>query len=313
MAEIAVRIEGLTRCFGEITAVDDLSLEVKEGEIFGLIGSDGAGKTTTMRLICGLLRPDAGEIEVAGISVQREPEEARRRLGYLPQAFGLHDDLSIAENIQYFADLFCQDMSEMQDELADLLSATGLTEFTDRMAGDLSGGMKQKSALICALIHRPEVLLLDEPTRGVDPVSRRDLWRIVYGLPGDGVTVIVATPDADEAERCSRLGVIADGAIVETGTPQELIERHTTRLMEISVADQRSARDLLRESDGVVAVSGIGGSLRVSLAEGGPDADELARCLEDAGHHVSEAREVEPRLEDALLVLDARRARDGDE
>jgi len=313
MPEVAVRIEGLTKCFGEIAAVDELSVEVEETEIFGLIGSDGAGKTTTMRLVCGLLEPDAGEIEVAGVNVRNQPEEARHRLGYLPQAFGLHDDLSIAENIRYFADLFCQDMSEMREELDELLAATGLTEFTDRMAGDLSGGMKQKAALICALIHRPEVLLLDEPTRGVDPVSRRDLWRIVYGLPADGVTVIVATPDADEAARCSRLGVIANGSIAETGTPQELIARHTSRLVEITVGDQQAARDVLRQTDGVVAVSGIGGSLRVSLAEDGPDADGLTRTLEDQGHEVSEAREVEPQLDDALLAMDARRARDSDE
>jgi ABC-2 type transport system ATP-binding protein len=266
-----------------------------------------------MRLICGLLAPDEGEIEVAGVSVRERPEDARRLLGYLPQAFGLHDDLSIAENMQYFADLFCQDMSEMEDELEELLAATGLTDFTDRMAGDLSGGMKQKSALICALIHRPKVLLLDEPTRGVDPVSRRDLWRIVYGLPADGVTVVVATPDADEAERCGRLGVMAEGAIVETGTPQELIERHTTRLVEVTVGEQRAARDVLRALDGVVAVSGIGGSLRVSLAADGPDAEGFSAALEDEGRQVTAAREVEPRLEDALLVLEARRAGDADE
>lgn len=303
-----MRIKGLTKCFGDITAVDGLDLEVKQREIFGLIGSDGAGKTTTMRLLCGLLKPDEGELTVAGVSVRERPEEARRRLGYLPQAFGLHDDLSIDENIRYFADLFCQDMSEVAEMREELLAATGLTEFTDRIAGALSGGMKQKSALICALIHRPEVLLLDEPTRGVDPVSRRDLWRIVYGLPAEGVTVIVATPDADEAERCGRLGVIADGSIAETGTPQELVERHTSRLVEIAVDDQRAARDLLRGTDGVLAVSGIGGSLRVALADGGPGAEGLARLLEEQGHEVTEAEEVEPRLEDALLALDAQRA-----
>ncbi|MGI5816625.1 MAG: ABC transporter ATP-binding protein [Armatimonadota bacterium] len=312
MAEAALRIEGLTRHFGAITAVDDLSLEVEQAEIFGLIGADGAGKTTTMRLVCGLLRPDAGEIIVAGVSVRRQPEQARRRLGYLPQAFGLHNDLSIEENIRYFADLFCQDLSEIADLRDELLAATGLTQFTARMVGDLSGGMKQKSALICALIHRPEVLLLDEPTRGVDPVSRRDLWRIVYDLPAEGVTVIVATPDADEAERCSRLGVISEGAMVETGTPHELIERHTSRLVEITAADQRAARDLLREIDGVVGVSGIGGSLRVSLAEGGPGAGDLTDALERAGHEVTEAGEVEPRLEDALLALESRTAREAD-
>ncbi|MFP4248939.1 MAG: ABC transporter ATP-binding protein [Armatimonadota bacterium] len=313
MAEPAVRISGLTRRFGEITAVDDLSLEIGRAEIFGLTGSDGAGKTTTLRLICGLLEPDSGEIEVAGVSVRDEPEEARRRLGYLPQAFGLHDDLSVAENIQYFADLFCQDMSEMEDRLEELLAATGLTEFTGRMAGDLSGGMKQKSALICALIHRPQVLLLDEPTRGVDPVSRRDLWRIVYGMPSEEVTVVVATPDADEAERCDRLGVIADGQIVEMGAPQELTERYTARLVEVGVDDQRRAHEVLREMDGVLAVSGIGDRLRVSIAEDGPDAGGLAGALEAEGCGVAEADEIEPRLEDALLVLEEQRtSRDGE-
>jgi ABC-2 type transport system ATP-binding protein len=311
MAESALRIEGLRKCFGETAAVDGLELVVEAGEIFGLMGSDGAGKTTTMRLICGLLAPDAGEIEVAGVDVRREPEGARRRLGYLPQVFGLHFDLSVAENIRYFADLFCENLSELGERRERLLAATGLTEFTDRLAGDLSGGMKQKAALICALIHRPEVLLLDEPTRGVDPVSRRDLWRIVYGLPAEGVTVIVATPDADEAERCGRLGVLADGAIVVEGTPQELIGRHTARIVELSVDDQRGARDALREMEGVVAVSGIGGSLRVSLAGEGPGAEELAAALRERGHEVAEAGEVEPRLEDALLALGGGAGGDG--
>lgn len=310
MAETSVRIEGLRKRFGEIAAVDELNLRVERGEIFGLVGSDGAGKTTTLRLLCGLLTPDAGEMQVEGADVLREPEEARRRLGYLPQAFGLHYDLSVAENITYFADLFCQDMSQMQDRLDELLAATGLANFTERLAGDLSGGMKQKAALICALIHRPEVLLLDEPTRGVDPVSRRDLWRIVYGLPAEGVTVIVATPDADEAERCNRLGVIADGSIAETGTPQQLIERHTSRLVEVTVDDQQAARDELHGMDGVLAVSGIGGSLRVNLAGDGPDIERLTEALRGHGLEVRDAAEVEARLMDALLALDARRARE---
>jgi len=312
MAETSVRIEGLCKTFGEIAAVNDLSVEVGRGEIFGLVGSDGAGKTTVMRLLCGLFTPDAGQMQVAGVDVRDQPQEARARLGYLPQAFGLHDDLSVAENITYFADLFCQDMAEMRDRLDELLAATGLTEFTDRLAGDLSGGMKQKAALICALIHRPRVLLLDEPTRGVDPVSRRDLWRIVYGLPAEGVTVIVATPDADEAERCSRLGVIAEGAIVDRGTPQELTARHTSRLVEVSVDDQSAGRDALRGMGGVLAVSGIGGSLRVSLAEDGPGAEQVAGALRERGLEIGEAAEVEPRLMDALLVLDARRVAQSD-
>ncbi len=310
MAEITVRTEGLRKRFGEITAVDGLDLTVQRGEIFGLIGSDGAGKTTTMRLLCGLLAPDEGSASVGGVDLLADPEEARRRLGYLPQTFALHGDLSVDENIDYFADLFCQDMSEVTKRRRELLAATGLAEFTGRLARALSGGMKQKAALICALIHRPEVLLLDEPTRGVDPVSRRDLWRIVYGLPAEGVTVIVATPDAEEAERCGRLGVMAEGRIVASGTPEELIERHTASLVEIAAGDLHAAWRVLREADGVRAVSALGTAVRVSVGERGPGPEDLSRLLRDAGIVVHEARSVEPRLEDALLVIEAERERD---
>lgn len=307
MAEASVRTEGLCKRFGEIVAVDGLDLRVEEGEIFGLVGSDGAGKTTTLRLLTGLMAPDSGEIMVAGVDVRAAPEDARRRLGYLPQTFALHGDLSIAENIRYFADLFCQDLGEIAERRDELLDATGLAEFTERRAQDLSGGMKQKAALICALIHRPTVLLLDEPTRGVDPVSRRDLWQIVYELPAEGVTVIVATPDADEAERCSRIGVIAGGAIVDAGTPEELVARHTARLIEVVAGPSRQARRLVHDMPGVRAVSALGGHLRVSLEGDGPSADEISSALAGEGLRVEGVREVEPRLEDALLALEVER------
>ncbi len=307
MAEASVRTKGLCKRFGEIVAVDGLDLRVEAGEIFGLVGSDGAGKTTTLRLLTGLMAPDSGEIMVAGVDVRAYPEDARRRLGYLPQTFALHGDLSIAENIRYFADLFCQDLGEVAERRDELLDATGLAEFTERRAQDLSGGMKQKAALICALIHRPTVLLLDEPTRGVDPVSRRDLWQIVYELPAEGVTVIVATPDADEAERCSRIGVIAGGAIVDAGTPEELVARHTARLIEVATEPTRQARRLVHDMPGVRAVSALGGHLRVSLEDDGPSADEISSALADEGLRVEGVREVEPRLEDALLALEVER------
>ncbi len=305
--EIAVRTEGLRKRFGDIHAVDGLDLSIRRGEIFGLVGSDGAGKTTTLRLLCGLLAPDEGVIEVAGIDVRARPEQARRRLGYLPQTFALHGDLTLAENIAYFGDLFCQPRAEVMTRRDELLRATGMTQFTDRLARDLSGGMKQKAALICALIHRPEVLLLDEPTRGVDPVSRRDLWRIVYGLPAEGVTIIVTTPDAEEAERCGRLGVIDEGRLIATGTPGELIAAHAASLVEIAADEPRTARRALLEVEGVCAVSALGAELRVSISAGGPDAGELAGTLADAGVEVREARSVEPRLEDALLLIEAGR------
>ncbi len=307
-AEITVRTEGLRKSFGDIRAVDGLDLRIERGEIFGLVGSDGAGKTTTLRLLSGLLAPDEGTVEVAGIDVRSDPEEARRRLGYLPQTFALHGDLTVAENIAYFADLFCQPRNRVPARRDELLRATGLAPFTDRLARDLSGGMKQKAALICALIHRPEVLLLDEPTRGVDPVSRRDLWRIIYGLPAKGVTIIVTTPDAEEAERCARLGVIAEGRIIAGGTPDELVARHAASLVEIAADDPRAARRELLAVGGVRAVSALGAELRVSVAEGGPGVEELSRALADGGVRVREARAVEPRLEDALLLMEASRA-----
>ncbi len=310
MDDTAIRTEALSKTFGEIEAVAGLDLAVARGEIFGLVGPDGAGKTTTMRLLSGLLRPDAGRAEVAGVDVTEQPEQVRGRLGYLPQTSGLLPNLTVAESSDYFADLYCQPRAQVAERAEELLRATGLAEFTGRLVRDLSGGMKQKAALICALIHRPQVLLLDEPTRGVDPVSRRDLWRIIYGLPAEGVTVLVTTPQADEAERCNRVGVVVHGRLVALGTPQELVAWHTARLIELSTADQQRARTVLEQMDGVQGVSALGERLRVAVAREGPTAEDLARALERSGVAVVEVEVAEPRLGDALLAMSAGWGRD---
>lgn len=302
MNDYAINAHGLSRSFGDLQAVAGLTLAVPEGEIFGLIGPDGAGKTTTMRLMVGLLRPDAGSVRVAGVDVASHPERVRHLLGYLPQTFALLGDLTVAENIQYFADLYCVPHADVTPRAEELLRATGLADFTARRAHALSGGMRQKLSLVCALIHRPTVLLLDEPTRGVDPVSRRDLWRIIYGLPAEGVTVLVSTPYADEAERCARLGVLQEGRLVDVGTPQELVARHLERVIELRVDDRRRARELLRELPDVDTVAVLGDVLRVSVG-GGTDAATLRAALEGAGVRVDAAEPVEPRLDDALLAL----------
>lgn len=310
MDDTAIRTEALSKSFGEIEAVAGLDLAVARGEIFGLVGPDGAGKTTTMRLLSGLLRTDAGRAEVAGVDVTEQPEQVRGRLGYLPQTSGLLPNLTVAESIDYFADIYCQPRAQVAERAEELLRATGLAEFTGRLVRDLSGGMKQKAALICALIHRPQVLLLDEPTRGVDPVSRRDLWRIIYGLPAEGVTVLVTTPHADEAERCNRVGVMVDGRLVASGAPQELVGWHTARLIELSTADQQRARTVLERMDGVQGVSALGERLRVAVAREGPTAEDLARALERSGVAVVEVEVAEPRLGDALLAMSAGWGRD---
>jgi len=307
----AIRAEGLTRSFGDIHAVAGLDLQVSAGEIFGLVGPDGAGKTTTMRLLSGLLHPDGGQVEVAGVDVAADPEAVHHRLGYLPQTFSLLGDLTVAENIRYFADLHCVPEADIAPRADELLAATGLGEFTRRLAHALSGGMKQKLSLVCALIHRPHVLLLDEPTRGVDPVSRRDLWRIIYGLPAEGVTVLIATPYADEAERCARLGVMMQGRIIDLGSPHELVGRHVGRVIELQVSDQPRAREALRALQGVDTVAVLGEVLRVTVIEDGPGPDDLSEALRAAGLQVTSAEAATPRLDDALLAISMGRGDDG--
>jgi len=260
-------------------------------------------KTTTMQLLSGLLTPDSGRAYILGVPVVERPEEARRRLGYLPQSFGPLGHLTVAENLRYFTDLYCLSPHEVAERRDELLRITGLADFTGRLASALSGGMRQKLALSCALIHRPRVLLLDEPARGVDPLSRRDLWRIVYGLPAEGVTVLVATPHADEGERCNRVGVMMDGRLVTMGSPQELVAQHAAGLVEVRAHDTRAARQVLRGVPGVLAVSALGETLRVSIAADGPAPQQIARILAEAGLQEVACERSQPRLEDALLMV----------
>jgi drug efflux transport system ATP-binding protein len=220
--DIAVAASGLVRSFGSVSAVHGVDLAVRRGEIFGLVGPDGAGKSTIMRMLAGVLRPDRGEIRLAGIDVVAEPERAKPCLSYMPQRFGLYEDLTVAENIFFYATLFAVPGRLRRQRSQELLEAAGLGPFRRRLAGQLSGGMKQKLGLVCALIHTPQVLLLDEPTTGVDPVSRRDFWGILYGLREHGTTILISTAYMDEAERCSRLALLHAGGIRHCDTPARL-------------------------------------------------------------------------------------------
>ena len=207
--EAVVAAEGLTKRFAELAAVDGLSFTVNRGEIFGLVGPDGAGKTTTMRMLAGVMQPDGGGIVIDGVDVVADPESGKQHLSYMPQRFGLYEDLTVDENIRFYADLFEVPDAVREERASRLLAASGMSQFRGRRAGQLSGGMKQKLGLTCALVHTPQILLLDEPTTGVDPVSRRDFWRILYGLREEGVTILITTAYLDEAERCNRLALLA--------------------------------------------------------------------------------------------------------
>src|SRR5271170_51658 len=253
-----IQAHDLTRKFGPLTAVDHLNLEVKEGEIFALVGPDGAGKTTTMRLLCGLMDPTEGKAIVAGHDVSRELDRMKDQIGYMAQRFGLYTDLTVAENMAFYADLFGIIGREREELSTRLLRMTRMDPFQKRPAGKLSGGMKQKLALMCTLLHKPRVLFLDEPTNGVDPVSRRDFWAILYRLVKDGLTVFVTTAYLDEAERCNRVGLMNQGKMIRCETPRAL--KHTLEEVcyEVETSDRRGAREFLQTQPGVLSVEPAG-------------------------------------------------------
>src|SRR4030043_1806752 len=218
----SIQTSRLTKTFGSLTAVKDLSLEVKTGEIFGLVGPDASGKTTTLRMLCGILPPNGGEATVAGCDIRKEADSLKEKVGYLPQRFGLYGDLTVLENIHFYGDLYQVPKQKRRERVERLLQFANLEPFGKRRAQDLSGGMKQKLGLICALIHTPQVLFLDEPTTGVDPLSRRDFWTILYELLKEGVTLFFSTSYLDEAERCSRVALIYQGKLLITDTPTDI-------------------------------------------------------------------------------------------
>ena len=268
MNQNAVTAKNLTRRFGELVAVDQLSFAVDKGEVFGLVGPDGAGKTTTLRMLCGLIDPDAGEATVAGYRVSENPDAVKDAIGYMAQRFGLYGDLSVEENMDFYADLFGI-VGEERVALKDrLLKMTRMTEFRERPAAKLSGGMKQKLSLMCTLLHKPEILFLDEPTNGVDPVSRRDFWEILQELVHGGLTVVVTTAYLDEAERCDRVGLMNKGRMVRCDTPAALKAAIAEPCFAVRGDSLRQAKMALELLPTVSSVSMSGAALHLFLTPG---------------------------------------------
>ncbi len=295
--------EQLTKHFGAVHAVDGLSLRVGPGEIFGLVGPDGAGKTTTMRLLCGAYEPTSGRAAVAGFDLGRHLAQARAATGYVPQRYSLYPDLTPAENLEFFSEAYGMPRAQRVARAKVLLDFVGLTAFANRRSEFLSGGMKQKLSLACALIHRPRVMLLDEPTGGVDPVARQEFWRLLYTLLAEGSAILISTPYMDEASRCHRVGLMNHGRLMAEGTPHEIVRPLAGRLLELAAAPQRAARQVAGAFPGVADVQVFGDRLHLRVDDPAPVMERLPRALTDAGITVTHLRSAEPTLEDVFTEL----------
>jgi ABC-2 type transport system ATP-binding protein len=298
-----IEVEGLTKRFPETTAVDRLSFSVNRAEIFGLVGPDGAGKTATMRMLAGVMQPDGGRMTIDGVDAVADPEEAKQHVSYMPQRFGLYEDLTVDENIRFYAELFEVPRALRRERAERLLAASGMTGFGRFKAGQLSGGMKQKLGLTCALVHTPKILLLDEPTTGVDPVSRRDFWRILYGLREEGVTIVISTAYLDEAERCNRLTLLHNGHALYCDTPVALKQRMPGALLAITSASGRDVRDAITGQPGVNHVILVGDGVHAVVDNAASRIPQLRDVLDRGGVPYAEVAVATPSMEDVFVAL----------
>jgi ABC-2 type transport system ATP-binding protein len=301
MPHPVIETERLTKSYGKIRAVHNIALAVQAGEMFSLVGPDGAGKTTIIRMLCGILRPTSGGARILGLDLIRESEKIKQSIGYLSQKFSLYGDLTVDENIEFFAEIHGVTNYKMRRE--ELLEFTRLTPFRSRLADRLSGGMRQKLALACTLVHAPRLILLDEPTTGVDPVSRRDFWSILSGLLRTGVTIVLSTPYLDEAERCSRIGLINRGEMMIMDTPQHIKSLMKGVILEIVCNGIRRAAEILRPLVFVIEIQVFGDRLHVIVADHERDFPLLRKELNNKGVEIESWRVVPPSLENVFISL----------
>lgn len=300
---ISIQTTHLTKNFGSLNAVNHLNLQVKTGEIFGLVGPDASGKTTTIRMLCGILPPDGGEARVAGCDIRKEAESLKEKVGYLPQRFGLYGDLTVLENIHFYADLYQVSKKERKGRIERLLRFANLEPFGKRKAQDLSGGMRQKLGLICALIHTPQVLFLDEPTTGVDPLSRRDFWVILYELLKEGVTIFFSTSYLDEAERCNRIGLIYQGELLIADTPSAVKAQMGKTVLELRLEDHRKGMKMLEGNESLHNLVLSGDKIHVLVNDPREGERVIREVLKAERMEILGLIEVRPSLEDVFVSI----------
>jgi ABC-2 type transport system ATP-binding protein len=299
MTELAVHVENLLKTYGKIPAVSDVSFSIREGELFGLIGPDGAGKTTTMRILCGLLSFNSGQCKVLSYDVQSQIKEIKKIIGYMPQRFSLYPDLTVSENLRFFADLFQVTPRDREERLNRLLKFSNLEPFQKRRADQLSGGMKQKLALSCTLIHTPKLLILDEPTTGVDPISRREFWEILYELKQEGVTILVSTPYMDEANKCDSVAMMHRGKILAIDSPENISDLFSCHLLEIITDELINTSNQLKELAEVKSVQIFGDKIHVTTEK----IDQAILEIRTKIPNVASIRKIEPSIEDTFIEL----------
>jgi ABC-2 type transport system ATP-binding protein len=299
--DIVIQTRGLTRRFGTLTAVDHLDLTVRRGEVYGFLGPNGCGKSTTIRMLCGLLLPSEGEIQVLGLDIPRQAEALKRRIGYMTQKFSLYDDLSVLENLDFVASVFGMDRRAARARLDELLHTYHLGEQRAQLAGTLSGGQKQRLALAAAVLNKPELLFLDEPTSAVDPQSRRDFWDALFALADAGTTLLVSTHYMDEAERCHRLAILQRGKLMTEGSPRELMDALPGRALHVECESPRKAQQALEHVDGVHSCAQIGASLRVLADDDDGVRQRIEQALAEAGIE-ARVQPTDPNLEDVFVA-----------
>jgi len=303
MQDEIIQTRGLTRNFKKTCAVDGLDLTIGKGELFGLVGPDGAGKTTTLRLLAGLLDLNGGEATVAGFNLRKEHESIKKEIGYMAQQFSLYAELTVLENLRFFAEIYDVPSEEIAKRTENLLQFARLTEFKERRAAHLSGGMQKKLALACTLIHEPKILLLDEPTTGVDPISRREFWDILTNLHLNGTTIIVSTPYMDEADRCSRVGLIYEGKLVICDSPRKIKDELPGEMVEFLTDDWQKAKKIVEKLPGVLEAQTYGEALHLLVDEGEKRLAEITRALSKKGIKFRGARVAPVRMEEAFISL----------
>ncbi len=303
MSDPIIYTQALTRDFGDVHAVDSLDLAIQPGTLFGLVGPDGAGKTTTLRLLAGLLKVTSGSATVAGFDLATQAEAIKPHIGYMAQQFSLYAQLSVLENLQFFAEIYEVPRADMAERTERLLTFAGLTEFKERRAAHLSGGMQKKLALACTLIHEPKILLLDEPTTGVDPISRREFWNILTDLYAEGITIVVSTPYMDEADRCSEVGLLYAGKLAMCAPPEQIRGQIEGEMIALVPAQWQAARDLIEPLPGVFEVQTYGEALHVLVDNAEQRLPEITAVLTQAGIDYSGARPAPTRMEEAFISL----------